>query len=291
MDAAAGAPSGAPPSVQEPSVQHPSVLDASAPVPASGGASRRRVGTVSGSMVWLTPPAILEALGPFDLDPAAAPDPRPWPTARVHLTAADDGLRHEWFGRVWLNPPYGRALPLWLERLCRHGVGTALIFARTDTDAFFDMVWRAAAAAMFLRGRLRFHRPDGSLAQRIGGGADGGAPSVLVAYGALDADRLATSGLDGHFVPLAPASLVFVVGGGLAAEPATWRALLIEALTRRGGTATHAELYEAAERSRRAAGNRHVRAKVRQVLQALAAAGAVQRSGAVCRLAAAGGRS
>ncbi len=31
---------------------------------------------------WLTPPCILEALGPFDLDPCAVAGPfRPWPTA------------------------------------------------------------------------------------------------------------------------------------------------------------------------------------------------------------------
>ena len=32
------------------------------------------------SEVWITPPWILRALGPFDLDPCAA-DQQPWPTA------------------------------------------------------------------------------------------------------------------------------------------------------------------------------------------------------------------
>ena len=49
---------------------------------------------------WLTPRYILAALGPFDLDPCAAPDPRPWPTAAKHFTEADNGLAHLWHGRM-----------------------------------------------------------------------------------------------------------------------------------------------------------------------------------------------
>ena len=52
---------------------------------------------------WLTPLHIIEALGPFDLDPCAYPD---WPTARTRLVLPTDGLAAEWKGRVWLNPPY-----------------------------------------------------------------------------------------------------------------------------------------------------------------------------------------
>ena len=40
---------------------------------------------------WLTPPEILRALGPFDLDPCAPAD-RPWPTAALHYTVRDNGL-------------------------------------------------------------------------------------------------------------------------------------------------------------------------------------------------------
>lgn len=57
---------------------------------------------------WISPPAIIEALGgvdSFDLDPCAA-EGQPWPTARHHFTVVDNGLLQRWFGRVWLNPPY-----------------------------------------------------------------------------------------------------------------------------------------------------------------------------------------
>ena len=146
---------------------------------------------------WLTPPEILRALGTFDLDPCAAPDPRPWPTARQHITLPMDGLGAPWRGRVWLNPPYGPHVGRWLRKLAGHGRGTALVFARTETTWFTPYVWESADAALFLYGRLHFHRPDGLRAIENAGG-----PSVLVAYGANDSDVLQTCGLRGKFVRL-----------------------------------------------------------------------------------------
>jgi len=148
---------------------------------------------------WLTPPDLLAALGPFDLDPCACPEPRPWPTAAVHYVKENDGLSKPWRGRAWLNPPYGgpSVIGPWMRRMVVHGKGTALIFARTETEVFFETVWGAAAAVLFLRGRLYFHRPDGARAR-----ANAGAPSCLVAYGAEDAERLGNSGISGCFVAI-----------------------------------------------------------------------------------------
>ena len=148
-------------------------------------------------VVWLTPPHILDALGRFDLDPCAAPDPKPWPTAERHYTLPTDGLIEPWFGRVWVNPPYGNAAWEWLHKLADHGRGTALVFARTDVRGFHESVWQRADAVLFLRGRLSFHHRDGSKAR-----ANGGAPSCLVAYGPDDVEVLSSCGLDGAFVDL-----------------------------------------------------------------------------------------
>lgn len=145
------------------------------------------------SDTWLTPPHIVEALGPFDLDPCAAPEPRPWTTAAEHYTKpAQDGLSLPWHGRVWLNPPYSREAVHWLRRLADHGTGTALVFARTETSWFVEQVWERATLVLFLAGRLHFHYADGTRAP-----ANAGAPSCLVAYGDDDADRLVASGLRG----------------------------------------------------------------------------------------------
>lgn len=151
--------------------------------------------TVSATDVWLTPPNIIEALGEFDLDPCASLN-RPWDTAKNHYTIEDDGLVQPWFGRVWCNPPYGRAMNPFLEKMTIHGNGILLIFARTETKAFFDYIWNKADAVLFIRGRLKFHMPDGSQ------GGTAGSPSVLVAYGANNVKALEDSGIIGKIVYL-----------------------------------------------------------------------------------------
>lgn len=145
---------------------------------------------------WLTPPEILKALGPFDLDPCA-PITRPWDTAKRHYTMLDNGLTQPWEGRVWCNPPYGLEADRWLARCAEHGNAIALIFARTETTMFCKRVWESAGAVLFLRGRLYFHHVNGERAA-----ANAGAPSVLVAYGHENVLALARTEIAGHLVLL-----------------------------------------------------------------------------------------
>lgn len=207
--------------------------------------------------VWLTPRPVLEALGPFDLDPCAPPV-QPWPTAARRYTEADDGLLQPWDGRVWLNPPYSRpAYSRFMARMAGHGWGTALVFARTETRDFFDHVWRAADALLFLEGRLYFHHADGRRAA-----ANAGAPSVLCAYGAEDADILASCGLNGQFVPLRLPRMIVV-----AALTPSWRQVVAAFVLAQRGPVSVDQLYRALARHPKARANRHWRAKVRQTLQ------------------------
>lgn len=145
---------------------------------------------------WLTPPELLKQLGEFDLDPCS-PIKRPWDTAKIHYTILDDGLSKKWFGRVWLNPPYGRKAAKWLNKLAAHGNGVALIFARTETEMFFEHVWEKADALLFLRGRLYFHHVNGERAD-----ANSGAPSVLIAYGQNNVTVLESVCHLGQFIKL-----------------------------------------------------------------------------------------
>ena len=143
---------------------------------------------------WYTPPWLFEALGiEFDLDPAAPAGGVPWVPAAHHYSEADDGLAQSWFGRVWLNPPYGRETPAWLDRLVGHGDGLALIFARCDTR-WWQRVVPHATAVCFIAGRLRFIGAD----RRPAGTA--GAPSALIAYGLPCALALAQSNLGQTFL-------------------------------------------------------------------------------------------
>lgn len=138
---------------------------------------------------WLTPPEIIESLGAFDLDPCA-PINRPWATASIHYTINDNGLMQPWNGRVWCNPPFGREAVKWLRRMAEHGNGIALIPARTETAMFYETVWGAADAVLFIQGRPHFHYADGRRAP-----FNSGAPICLVAYGIQNVSALVNSGL------------------------------------------------------------------------------------------------
>lgn len=210
---------------------------------------------------WLTPPEIIAALGgweSFDLDPCAAPAPRPWPTARRMNAEADgDGLAIEWQGRTWVNPPYSTGvIEAWLEKLADHGRGSAVIFARTETEAFQRQVWARASGLLFLFGRLHFHDAAGRRAPQ-----NTGAPSVLCAYGAEDMDRLAACDLAGQFVPLRFARFSVVAGLDLS-----WSALMREWVSRQGGPVSVSDAYRFFARHPKACTNPNWRAKVRQKL-------------------------
>lgn len=148
----------------------------------------------NGKEEWLTPPMIIQSVGPFDLDPCS-PINRPWPTAQKHFTIEDNGLIKPWEGLVFCNPPYGPKTGDWLARCAEHNNCIALVFARTETMAFHRHVWPKARSLFFLSGRLSFFHVTG----KMGGAA--GAPSVLIAYGELADLRLRGNGkLAGHYV-------------------------------------------------------------------------------------------
>ena len=145
---------------------------------------------------WYTPKFIIDSLGKFDLDPCAPSVPI-FKTAKVMYNEFDDGLSQKWEGRVWLNPPYSRPLiTKFMRRMAEHNRGTALIFSRTDTELFQTEVFGKASAVKFLKGRIRFLKPDGKEAGTPGCG------SVLIAYGDEDANILEMNELEGKFIRL-----------------------------------------------------------------------------------------
>ena len=139
--------------------------------------------TVGDSQTWITPKWIIDALGPFDIDPCAA-DPRPWNCANENWTERLDGLAQLWDGRVWLNPPFDRyEVGKWIRKLADHGNGTALLHARTEAE-WFEPVWAKARAILFLADRLYFHYPDGRRAE-----ANSGAPVCLIRFRSLGCEQ------------------------------------------------------------------------------------------------------
>ena len=74
------------------------------------------------------------------------------------FTPEMDGLKQEWTGVCWLNPPYGRGIGDWLKKALessRAGATVvALVPARTDTAWWHD--YAAHGEVRFIRGRLKF---------------------------------------------------------------------------------------------------------------------------------------
>jgi len=145
---------------------------------------------------WYTPIELIKALGEFDLDPCAPIKPL-WQTARTMYNKENDGLSKEWFGRVWLNPPYSRPLiELFVQKMANHGNGIALLFNRCDSKMFQDVIFTKATAMKFLRKRIRFYREDGTRGDSPGCG------SVLIAFGNKNAEILEQCDIEGKFVVL-----------------------------------------------------------------------------------------
>jgi hypothetical protein len=205
---------------------------------------------------------MIEDLGPFDTDPCAGPEPRPWPTASRHITLPQDGLAAEWEGLVWCNPPYSykQTWP-WLAKLAGHpDGGIALVFARTDTEGFFKEAWSKADGFLFVKGRIDFCRPDG-VPDRKGAGA----PSVLIGYTDEAMRRLAGSKIEGHLIVNSAAIVLRSDGTPFG----TWREVISSALA--GKEMRLRDLYTAVEDTAkvRCAKSKGVewRSKIRRVLQ------------------------
>lgn len=108
---------------------------------------------------WATPRFLFEALDAefgFTLDPAATPVNA---KCRRFFTRLEDGLAQNWTGHtVFLNPPYGREIGLWVRKAfltaASGSVVVCLLPARTDTRWWHDYVSRGEVR--FLKGRLQF---------------------------------------------------------------------------------------------------------------------------------------
>ena len=110
---------------------------------------------------WCTPWGLIKAceelVGPFDLD-ACAKDGSCAKAPRYY-TPEENGLTRVWYGRTWVNPPYGRGVAKWIERarhMARNGARVVMLLpARTDTVWFHDLVIPHAEVRL-IRGRVKF---------------------------------------------------------------------------------------------------------------------------------------
>ena len=135
----------------------------------------------SKSPEWETPQDFFTKLDErwnFTLDPCCTTE-----TAKCETfyTEEDNGLDKNWQGhRVFMNPPYGRGIHVWIEKAYREGIKkntvvVCLLPARTDTRWFHEYCMKAQSIKL-IKGRLKF------------GNATAGAPfpSMLVVFNGRD---------------------------------------------------------------------------------------------------------
>jgi len=152
--------------------------------------THRKKGIVSPDEYY-TPKEIIEALGHFDLDPATPINPR-WRTADVMYTKEDDGLSKEWFGRVFLNPPYSRPLiEQFMQKMAAHGNGIALVVPKMGTKMFRDVIFPSCTAMYILSERIKFY--DVNWVQQKSPICQ----SMLIAFGEENKEAIRRSGLKG----------------------------------------------------------------------------------------------
>ena len=130
----------------------------------------------TGNCEWYTPPAVIDAvldvLDEIDLDPASSRIANEIVGAKKFFTRDDDGLKQDWFGNVFLNPPYSKGLidkfidKLRAEIIVGHiKEAVVLVNAATDTR-WYERAIEPAKGICFTRGRIKFIKPDGSFANQ-----------------------------------------------------------------------------------------------------------------------------
>nr|WP_298165255.1 DNA N-6-adenine-methyltransferase [uncultured Pseudomonas sp.] len=149
------------------------------------------------SVEWYTPGWVFDRLNlQFDTDPSSPHDYETPVPAKLKYTLFDNGLAQPWFGRVWMNPPYGPDTGFWMRRLIDHGDGIALVFSRTDA-AWFQEAIRAATATLLVAGRIEFI-PGHENSHKKG---RSGAGSAMFAFGNECATALAQLADLGVLIP------------------------------------------------------------------------------------------
>ena len=116
----------------------------------------------SSSNEYSTPQKLFDELNKvynFTLDPCATKENA---KCKVFYTKEDDGLSKEWYGRVFMNPPYGRIIGLWIKKAYDEVIKgnveivVCLLPARTDTRWFQDYCLKSKDIT-WIRGRVKFN--------------------------------------------------------------------------------------------------------------------------------------
>lgn len=129
----------------------------------------------SNTDLWETPQDFFDRLNKefnFELDVCATNENA---KCEKYFTEETDGLKQEWKGVCWMNPPYGRQIGKWIKKAYESSLNGAtvvcLVPARTDTRWWHEYCMKGEIR--LVKGRLKFG----------GGKSSAPFPSAVVIFG------------------------------------------------------------------------------------------------------------
>jgi ParB family chromosome partitioning protein len=133
---------------------------------------KAHVSNNSGENEWYTPECYIESarlvMGVIHLDPASSEIANKTVNSNLFYTQEDDGLSKEWFGNIWMNPPYSHPLIFqFISKLVQSkGVNQAIVLVNNGTETQWgQLLLSNSSAVCFHQGRIRFIDKYGNLGQ------------------------------------------------------------------------------------------------------------------------------
>lgn len=134
--------------------------------------TKAHVANNSGNNEWYTPPLFIalarEVMGGIDCDPASSEIANQTVRATTFHTAETNGLKQQWHGRVWMNPPYAQPL-VWefcdaaASKFESGEIDQAIVLVNNGTETqWFQRLLSASSAVCFPRSRIKFMDPQGN---------------------------------------------------------------------------------------------------------------------------------
>jgi len=134
--------------------------------------SKAHVSNNSGENEWYTPECYIESakkvMGNIDLDPASSEIANQTVKANLFYSQEEDGLSKEWFGNVWMNPPYSQPLIFqFITKLVESNkINQAIVLVNNGTETQWgQLLLSNSNAVCFHQSRIRFIDKYGNLGQ------------------------------------------------------------------------------------------------------------------------------
>jgi len=122
----------------------------------------------TGDNEWYTPQKYIESaklvMNTIDLDPASSIEANKIVQANNIFTIEDDGLSKDWFGNVWLNPPYSTdSINKFIDKLINElgHIEQCILLVNNATDTiWFQKIVVLCNSICFPKGRIKFYKVD-----------------------------------------------------------------------------------------------------------------------------------